>query len=167
MRHNNTLCTTWGNNMHGDGWARDYCHIPQIREGQSVQIWVTLHRVGEHKLLLTTCSQEGQHLQFELERILHKYINRLNMQSWCFKIIRVATILCAVVGPTTVARPRIYLRTKSHWGKGAICRGGLVLWWWWWEGLRKRLVTKTHNGTRASLMCFPLKISFPPFNCIF
>ena len=113
--------------MHGDGWARDYSHIPQIREGQSVQIWVTLHHVGEHKLLLTTCSQEGQHLQFELERILHKYINRLNMQSWCFKIIRVATILCAVVGPTTVARPRIYLRTKSHWGKGAICRGGLVV----------------------------------------
>ena len=113
--------------MHGDGWARDYSHIPQIIEGQSVQIWVTLHHVGEHKLLLTTCSQEGQHLQFELERILHKYINRLNMQSWCFKIIRVATILCAVVGPTTVARPRIYLRTKSHWGKGAICRGGLVV----------------------------------------
>ena len=83
------------------------------------------------------------------------------MQSWCFKIIRVATILCAVVGPTTVARPRIYLRTKSHWGKGAIYSGG------WWEGLRKRLVTKTHNGTSASLMCFPLKISFPPFNCIF
>ena len=88
------------------------------------------------------------------------------MQSCCFKIIRVATILCAVVGPTTAARPRIYLRTKSHRGKGAIYRGGLVL-WWWWEGLRKRLVTKTHNGNRASLMCFPLKISFPPFNCTF